>query len=249
MNICSIAIAIAGVFCKLSIVKIGEPILTRYERARIVGARALQISHGAPVLISTDNDDFRPHDVALKELKSRVLPIGLSRRLPNGKSQVIPIQQLKDREFIAQIDVDSDTGLGFSDNSQITSTSQEDDLTKVTGIGEGSIDNFYEKGFTTITSIADADANDLSRVSGVGKTTAEKLIEAAKEVVKTSSAPGGDDLTKITGIGEGSIENFYESGFTTISSIADASVKDLAKVSGVGKATAEKLIKAAKDAQ
>ena len=37
---------------------IGEPVLTRYERARIIGARALQIAHGAPILIGTDENDF-----------------------------------------------------------------------------------------------------------------------------------------------------------------------------------------------
>jgi len=86
-------------------ITIGEPVLTRYERARIVGARALQISHGAPLLIEVEGNDFRPHDVANRELKSRSLPIGLSRRLPNGRPQVIPIQYLADREFIAQIKI------------------------------------------------------------------------------------------------------------------------------------------------
>lgn len=86
-------------------VLIGEPVLTRYERARIVGARALQVSQGAPVLIGTSEDDFRPIDVAHKELKARVLPVGMARRIPNGDYQIIPIQWLQDREFISQIDL------------------------------------------------------------------------------------------------------------------------------------------------
>ena len=88
-------------------VLVGEPVLTRYERARIIGARALQIAHGAPILIATDETDFRPIDVSTKELKARVLPIGLARKLPNGKYQIIPVQWLKDREFISQIDVEN----------------------------------------------------------------------------------------------------------------------------------------------
>ncbi len=87
-------------------VLIGEEVLTRYERARIVGARALQISQGAPVLIETDPDDFQPVDVAMTELKARVLPVGLQRWNPNGEYQLIPIQWLKDREFISQIQLD-----------------------------------------------------------------------------------------------------------------------------------------------
>ncbi|MDH5400988.1 MAG: DNA-directed RNA polymerase subunit K [Candidatus Heimdallarchaeota archaeon] len=84
-------------------VLIGEPVLTRYERARIVGARALQISQGAPTLIDIEEDNVRPIDVATKELKARVLPVGMARRRPNGVFQIIPIQWLKDREFIHQI--------------------------------------------------------------------------------------------------------------------------------------------------
>ena len=80
-------------------VLIGEAVLTRYERARIVGARALQISQGAPVLIDVDPDDFLPVDVATSELKARVLPVGLQRWNPNKEYQLIPIQWLKDREI------------------------------------------------------------------------------------------------------------------------------------------------------
>ena len=89
-------------------VLIGEAVLTRYERARIVGARALQISQGAPVLIDADPDDFQPVDVATAELKARVLPVGLQRWNPNREFQLIPIQWLADREFISQIKLDSD---------------------------------------------------------------------------------------------------------------------------------------------
>ena len=52
--------------------------LTRYERARIVGARALQISMGAPTLIESNTSD--PIDIALEELKKGVIPITIKRR-------------------------------------------------------------------------------------------------------------------------------------------------------------------------
>ncbi|RLG28255.1 DNA-directed RNA polymerase subunit K [Methanosarcinales archaeon] len=50
---------------------------TRYERARIIGARALQISLGAPVLIKPDTGD--PIDIALRELEAGMLPITVKR--------------------------------------------------------------------------------------------------------------------------------------------------------------------------
>ncbi|MDD2837098.1 MAG: DNA-directed RNA polymerase subunit K [Methanothrix sp.] len=50
---------------------------TRYERARIVGARALQVFMGAPVLIDTGNTD--PLEIALEEMKLGVIPITVKR--------------------------------------------------------------------------------------------------------------------------------------------------------------------------
>jgi DNA-directed RNA polymerase subunit K len=52
--------------------------LTRYERARIIGARALQISMGAPTLIESNTSD--PIDIAIDELKKGVIPITIKRR-------------------------------------------------------------------------------------------------------------------------------------------------------------------------
>lgn len=51
---------------------------TRFERARIIGARALQLSEGAPSLIEAESD--RPIDIAREELKEGVIPIGVRRR-------------------------------------------------------------------------------------------------------------------------------------------------------------------------
>jgi len=51
---------------------------TRFEKARIIGARALQIAMGAPVLIETDKVD--PLDIAMEEFKRGVIPITVRRR-------------------------------------------------------------------------------------------------------------------------------------------------------------------------
>ena len=50
---------------------------TRYERARIVGARALQIFMGAPVLIDTKHTD--PLEIALEEMNLGIIPITVKR--------------------------------------------------------------------------------------------------------------------------------------------------------------------------
>lgn len=51
--------------------------MTRYERARVIGARALQISLGAPVLIDIDRGE--PIDLAMAELEQGVIPITVKR--------------------------------------------------------------------------------------------------------------------------------------------------------------------------
>jgi DNA-directed RNA polymerase subunit K len=47
---------------------------TRFERARIVGARALQISMGAKPMVDV-TPDLDPIDIAVMELKKKVLPL------------------------------------------------------------------------------------------------------------------------------------------------------------------------------
>ncbi len=73
---------------------VGPPKLTRFERARIVGARALQISMGAPILVEPDESLSQPIDIALKELEGGVLPITVRRTLPDGVYQDIPLKWL-----------------------------------------------------------------------------------------------------------------------------------------------------------
>lgn len=75
-------------------IKIGSIFLTRFEKARIVGARALQISFGAPILINRSSDTIDPIRIAQNELESGILPLTLRRRLPNGEYQDIPINWL-----------------------------------------------------------------------------------------------------------------------------------------------------------
>jgi len=73
---------------------VGPPKITRFEKARIVGARALQISMGAPILLEINETISNPIDIALEELEGGILPITIRRTLPDGTFQDIPLKRL-----------------------------------------------------------------------------------------------------------------------------------------------------------
>ena len=55
---------------------------TRFERARIVGARALQIAMGAPILIEMEGGVQNPVEVSIREFNAAVIPITVKRSAP-----------------------------------------------------------------------------------------------------------------------------------------------------------------------
>lgn len=59
------------------------PYMTKYERARVLGTRALQISMGAPVLVDVESETD-PLQIALKELREKKIPLVVRRYLPDG---------------------------------------------------------------------------------------------------------------------------------------------------------------------
>jgi DNA-directed RNA polymerase subunit K/omega len=78
-------------------VVIGPDRLTRFERARIVGARALQLSMGAPVLLPLENfENKSPLVIAEMELRAKALPLSIRRTQPNRTYQIISLQRLRD---------------------------------------------------------------------------------------------------------------------------------------------------------
>ena len=52
---------------------------TRFEKARIIGARALQISYGAPVLVAYPEDMLDPIDIAMREYEKDLVTITVVR--------------------------------------------------------------------------------------------------------------------------------------------------------------------------
>ena len=73
----------------------GPPTLTRFEKARIMGARALQLSLGAPVFIEIPKNATTSLEIAMEELNQRVIPIVIRRTLPNSDYQNIPISEFE----------------------------------------------------------------------------------------------------------------------------------------------------------
>ncbi|KAM7202317.1 RNA polymerase, subunit omega/K/RPB6 [Naviculisporaceae sp. PSN 640] len=59
------------------------PFMTKYEKARILGTRALQISMNAPVLVDLEGETD-PLQIAIKELREKKIPLVVRRYMPDG---------------------------------------------------------------------------------------------------------------------------------------------------------------------
>lgn len=59
------------------------PYMTKYERARVLGTRALQISMNAPVLVDLEGETD-PLQIAIKEFNQKKIPLVVRRYLPDG---------------------------------------------------------------------------------------------------------------------------------------------------------------------
>lgn len=83
---------------KVPQIQIGPRTITRFETARVLGARALQISMGAPVLADPDEEEGAdlsdPLLISQKEIEAGLLPIMIRRFLPDGRYQDIPLRWL-----------------------------------------------------------------------------------------------------------------------------------------------------------
>jgi DNA-directed RNA polymerases I, II, and III subunit RPABC2 len=67
---------------------VSRPVLTKYERAKIVGTRAEQLARGAEAFVPIDaRAPFDACEVAMRELAARRLPFILQRHLPDGKTE------------------------------------------------------------------------------------------------------------------------------------------------------------------
>ncbi|CAG5126184.1 unnamed protein product [Candidula unifasciata] len=67
--------------------------MTKYERARVLGTRALQIAMCAPVMVEVDGETD-PLAIAMKELKARKIPFIIRRYLPDGSYEDWALDEL-----------------------------------------------------------------------------------------------------------------------------------------------------------
>lgn len=85
---------------------------TKFEIARVIGARALQISMDAPLLVKLSTEDlerikYNPVEIAKMEFEAGVLPIKVERIMP--KQRVL--EQEKKQPEVKSIERDIDLGL------------------------------------------------------------------------------------------------------------------------------------------
>jgi DNA-directed RNA polymerase I, II, and III subunit RPABC2 len=90
--------------CKIAKNKDGEivdplhttiPVLTRYEKAKILGLRAKQINNGSSVFINLDKNIIDGHLIAEMELREKKLPFIIRRPMPNGGSEYWRVNELE----------------------------------------------------------------------------------------------------------------------------------------------------------
>jgi DNA-directed RNA polymerase I, II, and III subunit RPABC2 len=68
--------------------------MTKFERARVLGTRALQISMNAPVMVPIEGE-IDPLEIARKELREKKIPIVIRRYLPDGSFEDWSIDELQ----------------------------------------------------------------------------------------------------------------------------------------------------------
>jgi DNA-directed RNA polymerases I, II, and III subunit RPABC2 len=71
------------------------PIMTKYEKTRILGQRAKQLNEGAPAFIKIDSTVIDGYLIAVKELEQKKTPFIIRRPLPNGGSEYWRVQDLE----------------------------------------------------------------------------------------------------------------------------------------------------------
>lgn len=71
-------------------------LMTKFEVARLVGLRALQIANGSPLMIKLESvkPGWNYLDIAMEELKQRKLPLMLKRTFSNGNYELWSVEEM-----------------------------------------------------------------------------------------------------------------------------------------------------------
>jgi len=103
--------------------------LTKYETARILGARALQLSMNAPMLLAIPKDkleevNFDPLKIAELEFNAGILPITIKRPLPERLDEEGPEEE-EDSELVQEISVEEDAQKAGDHSKPLKSVEKE----------------------------------------------------------------------------------------------------------------------------
>jgi DNA-directed RNA polymerase subunit K len=77
--------------------------LTRFEVARLLGARSLQVALGAPILLKSNqlkSDEMDCINIAKAEFKEKIIPMTIKRKLPDGGESTVDIKEAIDNWLI-----------------------------------------------------------------------------------------------------------------------------------------------------
>ncbi len=115
---------------------------TKYETARILGARALQISMNAPLLIKINKEDLEKINydalkIAEVELNSDILPISIKRPFPHKKEE--KLRRIKERK-ISEKDIkekETEEESDISESGEIMELANPEDEISEEESGEG----------------------------------------------------------------------------------------------------------------
>ena len=71
------------------------PVLTNYEKVRIIGERYNQIIRGAKPLIKLNTDNLSDYEIVMEEYKNKMIPFKIKRPLPNGTFEIWKFSELQ----------------------------------------------------------------------------------------------------------------------------------------------------------
>ncbi len=77
-------------------IEVSKKRLTKFEKTRIIGLRALELSLGAPPLIPVEQSSrLSAIEIAAQEVEKKILPLIIGRRMPDGSYVYVPLSDLE----------------------------------------------------------------------------------------------------------------------------------------------------------
>ena len=71
------------------------PILTKYEKAKILGVRGAQLNNGCKAFVDTTDADIDGYLIAERELYDKKIPFIIKRPLPSGNNEYWNVNDLE----------------------------------------------------------------------------------------------------------------------------------------------------------